>query len=67
LSPHHDKYVVVPADKTSNNIVFVCESYYYECLIKELGIFKNSGNPTYKNTSFEERINLFCQARNEKQ
>jgi hypothetical protein len=34
----HDKYVVVPADKASNNIVFVCKSYYFKCLIKELGI-----------------------------
>ena len=31
----HDKYVIVPADKASNNIVFVCKSYNYECLIKE--------------------------------
>jgi hypothetical protein len=38
LSSLHDKYVIVPADKASNNIVFVCKSYYFECLIKELGI-----------------------------
>jgi hypothetical protein len=30
----HDKYVIVPADKASNNIVFVCKSYYFECLIQ---------------------------------
>jgi hypothetical protein len=43
----HDKSVIVPADKASNNIVFVCKSYYYECLIKELGIDnKTSGNTT---------------------
>jgi hypothetical protein len=36
LSSLHDKYVIVPADKASNNIVFVCKSYYFECLIKEL-------------------------------
>ena len=34
LSSLHDKYVIVPADKASNNIVFVCKSYYFECLIK---------------------------------
>ena len=34
LSSLHDKYVVVPADRTSYNIVFVCKSYYYECLVK---------------------------------
>jgi hypothetical protein len=26
LSPLHDKYVIVPTDKASNNIVFVCKS-----------------------------------------
>ena len=45
----HDKYVSVPVDKASNNIVFVCKSYYFECLIKELGINSNtSSNTTYK-------------------
>jgi hypothetical protein len=46
LSSLHDRYVIVPADKTSNN---------YECLIKELGIDHNtSGNTTYKPTSFDK-------------
>jgi hypothetical protein len=30
LSSLHDKYVIIPADKASNNIVFVCKSYYCE-------------------------------------
>jgi hypothetical protein len=30
LSSLHDKYVIVPADKASNNMVFVCKSYYFE-------------------------------------
>ena len=38
LSELHDKYVVVPADKAPNNIVFVCKSHYTGCMIKELGI-----------------------------
>ena len=55
LSSLHDKYVIVPADKASNNIVFVCKSYYFECLIKELGINSNtSSNITYKPTSFDK-------------
>ena len=55
LSSLHDKYVVVPADKASNNIVFVCKPYYFECLIKELGINSNtSSNTTYKPTSFDK-------------
>jgi hypothetical protein len=55
LSSLHDKYLIVPADKASNNIVFVCKSYYFECLIKELGINSNtSSNTTYKPTSFNK-------------
>jgi hypothetical protein len=42
LSSLHDKYVIVPADKASNNIVFLCKSYYFECLIKEIGINSNT-------------------------
>ena len=30
----YDKYVIFPADKTPNNIVFVCESHHIDCLIK---------------------------------
>ena len=55
LSSLHDKYVIVPANKASNNIVFVCTSYYFECLIKELGIHSNScSNTTYKPTSLDK-------------
>ena len=55
LSSLQDKYVIVPADKAANNIVCVCKSYYYKCLIKELGIINNtSGNTTYKPTSFDK-------------
>ena len=54
LSSLHDKYVVVPADKAFNNIIFVCKYIYYECLIKELCISKNIDYPTNKNTSFEK-------------
>jgi len=32
LSIIHDKYVVVPADKTPNNIVFICIKHYIDCL-----------------------------------
>ena len=35
LSLLHDKYVIVSADKSPNNIVFVCKSHYIDCLIKE--------------------------------
>ena len=34
LADIHDTYVVVPVDKASNNVVFVCKKYYIQCLIK---------------------------------
>ena len=42
------KYVLIPADKAGNNIIFVCKYYYVHTLIEELGI--NTGtnlNSTY--------------------
>ena len=46
LSTIHDEYV--PSDKTPNNIVFVCKTYYIQCLVSELGIDSSLGNPTNK-------------------
>jgi len=46
--------VVVPADKASNNIVFVCKTYYIDCLVRELGISNNTGNSTYTPTSLSK-------------
>ena len=54
LSSLHEEYVVVPADKASNNVVFVCKKYYVECLIRELGINGTSGNPTYTATTLSK-------------
>jgi hypothetical protein len=47
----HDNFVLVPADKASNNIVFVCKTYYYECLLNEVEFISTSGNPTYTRTN----------------
>jgi hypothetical protein len=44
MSYLHDKYVVLPADKATNNIVFVSKSHYIEHLIKELSIYNSLGN-----------------------
>jgi len=54
LTDLHNIYVVVPADKTSNNIVIVCKTYYTDCLVNELGINNNTCNPTYTPTSLSE-------------
>jgi hypothetical protein len=43
--------VLVPADKASNNIVFVCKNYYSECFLHELGFTYTSGKPTYTQTN----------------
>jgi len=52
LTDLHSKYV--PVDKAFNNIVFVGKTYYIDCLVKELGINNNTGNPTYiQHLSFE--------------
>jgi len=59
LTDIHSKYVVVPADKASNNIVFVCKIYYIDCLVKELGINNNTGNPTKTPTSLSKDGILF--------
>ena len=54
LSELHDKYVIVPADKASNNIVFVCKQYYIDCLVKELGVNDTPSNPTYTPTALSK-------------
>jgi hypothetical protein len=38
MSYLNDKYVVVSAGKTPNNVVFVCKSHNIDWLIKEYGI-----------------------------
>ena len=50
LAEIHEKFVVVPANKASNNIVFVCKTNYINCLMEELGMSTMTGNPTYNLT-----------------
>ena len=52
----HEKFVVVPADKASNNIVFVCKTHYINCLMEELGMSTMTGNLSY---------NLIAMSKNE--
>jgi hypothetical protein len=47
----HDKYVIVSVNKAPNNIVFVCQLHYVDCLIKALGIDISFDNPTYTPTT----------------
>ena len=41
LAELQSKYVLVPADKAGNNIIFVCKYYYIRTLMEELGIKNN--------------------------
>ena len=50
LSRLHDNFVIVPADKASNNYTFVCKRHYVSILSEELGLNSLPGNPTYKLT-----------------
>ena len=46
----HDRFVIVPVDKASNNFAIICKKFYLEVLMKELGIANGviSGNDVYK-------------------
>ena len=62
LSDLHNKYVFVLADKAPNNIIIICNRYYIETLIKELGLDNCStptGNSAYTSCqmSFEDIVN----------
>ena len=60
----HDDFVLVPADKAANNVIVVCERYYIEILIKELGINTTniSPNSTYipSTDSSDEILKSHC-------
>jgi hypothetical protein len=48
----HEEYVdFVPAEKACNNIVVVCKTHYYNCILNELGIGSAFGNLTYTTTT----------------
>ena len=43
----HDKFVLVPIDKASNNIAIICKRYYVEVILNEIGHI-GTGNNTYE-------------------
>jgi hypothetical protein len=47
LNRLHEEFVLVPADKACNNIVFVCKAHYHQCIFNELGINSGTGNCAY--------------------
>ena len=50
LSRLRENFVIVPADKESNNYTFVCKRHYISILSEELGLNSLPGNPTYNLT-----------------
>ena len=43
LEQFHQKYVIVPADKASSNIIVVCKKFYVDVMVNEL---QNIGQPS---------------------
>ena len=54
LAEIHEKFVVVPADKASTNMLFVFKTHCINCLMEELGISTMTGNPTYNLTAMSK-------------
>ena len=54
LADLHNRYVIFPADKASNNVVFVCNIYYFECLQRELDLDDSISKSTYQRTAFSK-------------
>ena len=48
----HENFVIVLADKASNNYIFVCKRHYVDILIEDFGLHSLPGNPTYNLTDF---------------
>ena len=51
IQEFHRNYVLVPADKTANNIVVACPLHYINTLKQEL-----NGAKAYEETSTDEKI-----------
>ena len=48
LEDLHNRFVVVPIDKASSNIAFVCKRFYAQVLVSELGLEKSNMCSTYE-------------------
>ena len=56
LADLHDKFVIVPIDKATNNIAIVCKRFYIQKLMNEVGV-PGDTFPTYK-LSENDPINI---------
>ena len=48
LKELQDRYVIVPIDKATGNVAFVCKRFYAIVLLRELGLIGGNGSPTYE-------------------
>ena len=48
LEELQNQFVIVPIDKASGNIAFVCKRFYAQVLVKELGLDGLAGSATYE-------------------
>ena len=48
LEELQNQFVIVPIDKASGNIAFVCKQFYAQVLVKELGLDGLAGSATYE-------------------
>lgn len=53
----HNQYVLDPADKAGNNIVFILYGTSY-CILKDLSFNSTLDNPTYTHSSLSRQIIL---------
>lgn len=62
LDELHRRFVIVPIDKASGNVAFVCKRFYAQVLVKELGLDGLTGNRTYEkvNHSVDHFIKADC-------
>ena len=69
LKEIHEKFVMVPIDKATNNIAFICKKYYIDRILKEIGLdgtpsttyeISNQNSETINSINFElcERLYL---------
>ena len=43
-----ERFVIVPIDKASGNVAFICKRFYAKVLLEELGLLGQSGSSTYE-------------------
>ena len=53
LKDFHEHYVLVPADKASNNVLIVCKKYYLDVVLRELDNSDCSDQQTYTPCSLD--------------